>query len=565
MEKKFRITNVKSVVMIMLVVLAFVITAASTVTTYIEFGGNTNKIIEDYMEDMATSGGKVAQTLYKEFSGDIPREKLSEYFKGMSIEELPSSYAYLVDLNTKEMLYHPTEEKIGKPVSNAVVSELCEKVQAGQKFEREKYVEYVFDGEKKMAAYSVIADDNLVLVISADKKDVTSKVTNILVKTFEITLVCSVVMFIIAFIIVSRVMKNLGEVRGVVEQLGRFELTDNPEQTERLCKQKNEIGDIARSVRDLRTALRTTVSELKDGSDTLASYSGELTSNAESVIDIVNNIDAACTEIADGATNQAHSTEEATLKATNMGALIDSSIEAVDELKTVSEGVKTATYSAGDKLSGVKESNQKVTDVTEQIRLSISETSKSAEDIRQAADVITNIASQTNLLSLNASIEAARAGDAGRGFAVVASEISQLSEQSNQAAVEIRNIINQLIENSDRSVDDIQAAKSITEEQTEKLQEAISEFNRAKDGLDRSIEEIDKVKAATVELDESKNQVIDLIQSLAAISEENAASTEETASSVTQAKSVIDEMAEKAVNVSEVANGLAADSEKWIL
>ena len=136
----------------------------------------------------------------------------------------------------------------------------------------------------------------------------------------------------------------------------------------------------------------------------------------------------------------------------------------MNNLKSVSLGVKDVTDSAGDKLAEVRESNKKVTEVTEQIKTSILETSESADDIRQAADVITDIASQTNLLSLNASIEAARAGEAGRGFAVVASEISQLAEQSNQAAVEIRGIINELIDNSNRSVEDIQSAKDITED-----------------------------------------------------------------------------------------------------
>ena len=179
--------------------------------------------------------------------------------------------------------------------------------------------------------------------------------------------------------------------------------------------------------------------------------------------------------------------------------------------------------------------------------------------------MITDIASQTNLLSLNASIEAARAGEAGRGFAVVASEISQLAEQSNQAAVEIRGIINELIDNSNRSVEDIQSAKNITEEQTKRLIDAIGEFNDAKRGLERSLGEIDNVRNAATELDTSKNLVLDVVQSLSAISEQNAASTEETAASVTQAKTVVENVAANATNVSAVALSLDEDANKWTL
>ena len=563
LKKSFRITNVKSMVVIMLVVTSLFITAASMITTYIEFGGNINQILENYMVDMAVSGGEIVQTLDVEFSGDIPTEKFQQYFGSMKIEKLPSSYAYIVDLNTKEMLFHPTADKIGQPVSNSVIQGLCDNVATGKAFEHNDYVEYDFNGSIKMAAYSVVANDRLVLVISADKSDITSSVNTVMGKTFIITLVIMLIAVVAVIVINSKVMKDLDEVTGVVEQLGRFELVDDREKTERLCSRNSEIGDIARAVRDLRNSLVDTISTLKGNSEKLANYSVELTDNSEFVSDSINNIDSACNEIAQGATSQAESTERATNVASVMGNLIDLSIIAVDNLKDVSSEVKTATYSAGDKLSEVSISNKKVTDATEQIKVSIMETSDSAESIRQAANIITDIASQTNLLSLNASIEAARAGEAGKGFAVVASEISKLAVQSNEAAVEIQGIIDQLIENSNRSVADIQSAKNITEEQTERLMAAINEFNKAKDGLDRSIVEIDKVKKSTVELNSSKNEVLDVIQSLAAISEENAASTQETAASVTQAKSMVDNVADRATNVREVAKFLADDAEKW--
>ncbi|MGN0437855.1 MAG: methyl-accepting chemotaxis protein [Lachnospiraceae bacterium] len=565
MQKKFRITDFKTIVFGMIVISSLFVALASMITTYVEFGGSLTKTLENYMEDMATSGGMVAQILYEEHGEEVPVEEWERSFKDTKIEKLPSSYVYVVDAQSTIMLYHPTAEKIGEPVSNEVILGLCEKIAAGKSFQSEAYVEYVFKGADKMAAYSVVGDNHYIVVVTADKADIDSVVNKIMQKTILIVLVCLTLLLVAAVFINIKIMGDLNTVTKSVQQLSNFELTDNEAETNRLCSKQSEIGDIARAVRELRETLRHTISILKDNSERLVGYSTELSQHSDYVTDSMNNIDSACNEIAEGATSQAHSTEEATQAAYKMGHLIESSIRAVDSLNYVSREVKDATDSVSERLSEVRESNKKVTEVTKQIKTSIMETSESAENIRQAADVITDIASQTNLLSLNASIEAARAGEAGRGFAVVASEISQLADQSNEAAVKIRGIISELIDNSNRSVEEIQDAQHITEEQTERLMEAVGEFTKTKSGLDHALTEIDNVKKSTVEINRSKDQVLDIIQALSAISEQNAASTEETAASVTEAKSVVGDVAEKAVHVSGIAEQLGEDANKWIL
>lgn len=556
--------SIKTVIIILAIFLTVAVTAGCIITSDVEFGGDISDIFENYMVDVATTGGEITTAIYQENGGETPgTDKFEMCFKTMKVTSLDSSYSYVVDVNTGVMLYHPTADKIGNEVSNEVVKNLCADIKAGKNVEQSGYVEYEFNGETKMASYCVAADNKAVFCLTADNSEISGSTNEILIKTIIIATVIALIVMVFVLAVLTYILNPLKVVTEVVKKLGHFDLRIDEAQLDKLSKSDNEIGQIAKAVCELQGELKETVTGLLDSSENLSANAQELTSNAEAVTVNMNDVDLACSEIAEGATSQAHETESATREAVEMGKLIGVSNQAVDELKTVSHHMKEANDQAGDKLSEVCISNQKVTQATENIYKSISNTSLSAERIKRATDAIAEIAGQTNLLSLNASIEAARAGEAGKGFAVVAGEIQKLSEESNQAAVEIHEIVNELVANSDRSVEEIKIAKEMTEEQTVKLNDAIEKFNFAKEGLEKSLREIDKVSESTTGIDRVKENVLDMISSLSSISQENAAGTEETSASITQTKEVIIGVSEKAAHVNEIAAALKQDAGKW--
>lgn len=171
-------------------------------------------------------------------------------------------------------------------------------------------------------------------------------------------------------------------------------------------------------------------------------------------------------------------------------------------------------------------------------------------------DAITGIASQTNLLSLNASIEAARAGEHGRGFAVVASEIQKLSEQSAGSAKEIEDIVNRLSLESEQAVAAMEEMKRIIARQEEKLNETTEQFKKVSAGIAKTREATSVIQTRTDECDASRRQVMDVVSDLSAISEENAASAEETTASMEELNATINLLAEEAAKVREMSDGL---------
>jgi methyl-accepting chemotaxis protein len=176
-----------------------------------------------------------------------------------------------------------------------------------------------------------------------------------------------------------------------------------------------------------------------------------------------------------------------------------------------------------------------------------------ANAITDIIQTITSIAEQTNLLALNASIEAARAGEAGRGFAVVAEEIRKLAESSSEAADEIRNIINDIQNESQDTVKVMDEVDAMNQEQNDALLNVDESFNKIFSAVEEISQQIETVTHELDELDVSKNNLIEAVTNISAISEETAAATEQVEQSMDEQTRAVEQVASNAERLNELS------------
>lgn len=270
-------------------------------------------------------------------------------------------------------------------------------------------------------------------------------------------------------------------------------------------------------------------------------------------------ISAAVGEIANGAVTQAGESETAAGQIEEMGRVFGQIVENVEHLGQMAQEMHHISGESSRFMHELSLTNEKTVSAFSQVAQQTHTTNESVQKIREATELITSIASQTNLLSLNASIEAARAGEAGRGFAVVASEIQKLAEQSSESAEIINRIIAELSKEADLTVHIVDEVSGVMEMQKEKIAHTMDYFRTLEDGISQSGRETEQIKEETGVCSDARDKVGNVIDNLFSISEQNAASTQETTASMLELSETIERLAGAAGSLKEMAVKLERD------
>lgn len=373
------------------------------------------------------------------------------------------------------------------------------------------------------------------------QKEINSVIMKFVVVTIILVLVCGGE----ALFIARKIKEPLEIISKNLELLSDGELKPYKTATSRIT----EIDSIIKSRKNLSSALQNIVLKVQDASKDLLQSGTELQDVANNTSSNAKDITRAVEEMSKGATSMATDIENATVKVMDMGGKIEGIVGGINDLDNVANGMDIAGKKAMDIIKMLDESNNKTVDAIEIVAQNVEATDRSVEQISQAVNFITEIADQTNLLALNASIEAARAGEAGRGFAVVANEISSLADQSGESTKKIEAILNVLVMDSKRSIQKMEEVKNHLHEQQENLKSTQREFENVNAGIKDTRNQSGMVDVQAKDCDESRSGVIDIISNLSAISEQNAASTQETTASIEDLTTAINLVAQQATQV----------------
>ncbi len=381
------------------------------------------------------------------------------------------------------------------------------------------------------------------------KSDITKRIVTILI----IVLLVYLVIAAFCVYIIGYIRKNIEAVTESIVAISQKDLTAEVV----IVDHEDEIGKLSHAAYELSKQQKDMVNVLQDSSSTLRDSSGQMAENTRNSSSSMANIDTAAGELAHTATQTATDVENISVELSTINNMVNRSVQTTEMLSNECNDIRHITDNGMKTVDDLTDATEQNVKAFESIFQAINGIDERTKEISTASDLITSIASQTNLLSLNASIEAARAGEAGKGFAVVAGEIGALADQSAQSAQTINKMLEELQRSSQYATEQSNLVREYVERQKESVGNTRESFSSIVDSVGKVNDGVTTLNDVNSQLESGMAEITNLLDSLSAASQENAATAQELSATTSSVTANVEELRNSGDIVSDSAHGLA--------
>lgn len=411
------------------------------------------------------------------------------------------------------------------------------------------YVSY--DGGSYLFVYKAVGDTGSLVCALIPKGEILKKVQPLKILNIVFILVASILAIIIGCVIAMGIGRAIRRLMVSISKAAKGDLT-----VEFDTSKKDEFGILAKSLHDMTSNMKQLIGEVYQVGAKVTQSSSELSQTSDQILTATKGISLTIDEIEGGVVQQADDTEKCLGQMARLSDQIGqvySNTYEIEKKATDTKGV------IGEGIVTIDELGKKAKDtseVTQTVIRSIEELEVKSRSINSFVDIINEIAAQTNLLSLNASIEAARAGEAGRGFAVVADEIRKLADQSVEAVRQIQDIVKDIQNKTQGTVESAKKAGEIVDSQTEALKKTVSTFEKINSYVGGLVSNLDNISIGVKGIEAAKEDTLDAVRSISAVSQETAAASEEVSATANAQIGAVENLSRSATELEEDAKKL---------